>query len=123
MQGQPHQEHGLFDHVVCLSTFHFFSAIDLSLVLARIFQLAAVSVTLTVDEITDAYNDNLDKIGDSHMHSFNHMPELENMDFGPCGWILADRWRRIAWVSFHTGDEIYTNVLRFKRRNKQDDGK
>jgi hypothetical protein len=83
------------------------------------FQLAAVSVTLTVDEITDAYNKNLASRGFAHMQSFNHVQELEEIDFEPSGWILSDRWRSLAWISEHTSDEIYTNVFRYERKNKQ----
>ncbi|KFX89772.1 hypothetical protein V490_06815 [Pseudogymnoascus sp. VKM F-3557] len=106
------------DHIVCMGTLHFLSTYELSMVLSRSFQLARSSVTFSVEEIPQVYNDSLKAIGEQHMESLDHLAGVEA--FGtPVGWKLVDRWRRFGWKSPTTGAEVYTSVFRFEREDQE----
>ena len=103
-----------FDHVVSLSSLHFIDTVTLSLVLNRMFEIAEKSVTVTVDDIPDVYNENLVKRGHEHMQGWNHTKEVK--EFGvPKGWKVVQREWVFAWMSPMTGDKVYTTVWRWER--------
>ncbi|KAK6348280.1 hypothetical protein TWF718_006086 [Orbilia javanica] len=106
---------GDIDHVLCFSGFHFLSPEDFSFVLALCFTLAKKSITFSLDEITDIYNEAIAARGLSFAHSINHIATMEA--FGvPRGWRLAHRFRQFSWTSPTTEKhEIYTNYFRFER--------
>ncbi|KAK6334721.1 hypothetical protein TWF718_010168 [Orbilia javanica] len=101
------------DHIICLGAFHYLESNELSLVLSRMFQLAELSVTFTIDEIPDSYRESQSKRGREYMVGFNHLDEVERYGT-PVGWKLVDRWRYLGWTSPTTGDEVYSNVFRFE---------
>ena len=103
-----------FDHIISLSSLHFLDTSTLSLVLNRMFELAEKSVTITIDDIPDVYNEHLVKSGYEHMYSFNHTKEVE--EFGvPKGWKVVHQEYQYAWTSPTTGDGVYTTLWRFER--------
>jgi hypothetical protein len=102
------------DHVVCLSALHFLRPELFSFALVLFFARANKSITISVDEIPDTYNENLDKIGYAYMHSTNHISSIEA--FGePPGWKLTRSERSFSWTSHATGDDVYTTYFRFDR--------
>ncbi|KAL8659568.1 MAG: hypothetical protein Q9226_000349 [Calogaya cf. arnoldii] len=101
-----------YDHIVCLSALHFMTAPELSLVLARCFQLAQVSLTVSIDEIP--FNHIQGPPG-FFMESFSHVDEV--IAFGvPPGWKLICQQRKLAWVSPLCGDRIHTTILRYEKQ-------
>lgn len=109
---------GPVDHVVCFYALQFLDIIDLDFLLAFAFLNTAVSVTFSVDEIPEGYNDALRQRDMEHMVQHNHLKAVE--DFGvPHGWDLTFKRRFFAWKSYHTGHDIYTTVFRFDRRTRE----
>ncbi|KAK6511078.1 hypothetical protein TWF506_010159 [Arthrobotrys conoides] len=106
---------GDIDHIVCFSGCHFLSEEEFSFVLALCFILAKKSITFSVDEITDTYNEAIAKRGMSFAHSINHIANMKA--FGvPKGWRLARHHRQFSWTSPTTqNDDIYTNYFRFEK--------
>ncbi|KAL8851025.1 MAG: hypothetical protein Q9221_004015 [Calogaya cf. arnoldii] len=101
-----------YDHIVCLSVLHFMTAPELSLVLARCFQLAQVSLTVSIDEMPI---DHIQGPTGFFMESFNHVDEV--MAFGvPPRWKLVCQQRKLAWVSPLCGDRIHTTILRYEKQ-------
>ncbi|KAI4176565.1 MAG: hypothetical protein LQ343_000856 [Gyalolechia ehrenbergii] len=68
------------DHIVCLSVLHFMTAPELSLVLARSFQLAQVSLTVSIDEIP--FNRIQDQPG-CFMENFSRVDEVVAFSIPP----------------------------------------
>ncbi|KAJ5217942.1 uncharacterized protein N7498_000041 [Penicillium cinerascens] len=102
------------DHIVCFSAIHFLSPEEFAFLLVSCFVIARKSITIGVDEIPDVYNENLHQRGDSFMHSYNHLQNLEA--FGkPRGWSLVSRQRQYGWNSPATKDNVYTSTFRFER--------
>ncbi|KAE8351972.1 hypothetical protein BDV28DRAFT_136002 [Aspergillus coremiiformis] len=102
------------DHVICMGALQYLDANELSLVFSRVFQLARRSFTFSADEIPESYNDAQRRRGRAHMHSIDHLAEIEAYGI-PVGWKMTDRWRRIGWKSPTSGDEVYTTIFRFER--------
>ncbi|KAK6497790.1 hypothetical protein TWF481_012193 [Arthrobotrys musiformis] len=102
------------DHIVCISAFHFLDINELYLVLSRVFQLARLSVTFTIDEIPKSYEKiQRDKSRD-YMCGFNHSDEMDRYG-APVGWKLVDRWRYVGWkVPTAGAEEVYSNIFRFE---------
>lgn len=102
------------DHVVCFSAIHFLSPERFSLALVLCFALANKSINISIDEIPDAYNETIVEMGAPHMHSVNHMANMES--FGePSGWRLTKSERRFSWTSLKTRHDVYTTYFRFDR--------
>ena len=102
-----------FDHIVCITSLQYLDEATLSAVLARMFFVAQKSVTITIDEVPEAYNESLEKKGLKHMVVRNHIPQLNS--FGvPRGWRVACRRREFAWTSPHTGHDVYITTFRFE---------
>ncbi|KFG87190.1 2-C-methyl-D-erythritol 2,4-cyclodiphosphate synthase [Metarhizium anisopliae] len=102
------------DHITCLSSMHFLRPEMFSFVMVLCFTLANKSVTISVDEIPDVYNEKLKKLGHDCMHSTNHLASMESF-CEPKGWRLECRERQYSWTSPATGDRIYTTYFRFER--------
>ncbi|CAL8574331.1 hypothetical protein XPA_000294 [Xanthoria parietina] len=108
-----------YDHIVCLSVLHFLTAPELSLVLARCFQLARLSLTVSMDEVPNNQAQGPDIPAGLSMESFSHIDEA--MAFGiPPGWQLVCRKRRLTCVSPLCGDRIHTTVLRYEKLKRSD---
>ena len=108
-----------YDHIVCLSALHFLTAPELSLVLARCFQLARLSLTVSMDEVPNNQAQGPDIPAGLSMESFSHIDEA--MAFGiPPGWQLVCRKRRLTCVSPLCGDRIHTTVLRYEKLKRSD---
>jgi SAM-dependent methyltransferase len=104
------------DHIVCFGAVHFLSPEEFSFFLVQCFVIANKSITIAVDEIPDSYNKHLRERGLSHMHSINHLANIEA--FGkPRGWRLVGRQRHFSWTSPTTGDDVYSTFFRFERVN------
>ncbi|OGM49537.1 hypothetical protein ABOM_001684 [Aspergillus bombycis] len=114
-------DYGEVDHIVCLSAIHFLSPEEFTFVLVLCFLVARRSITVSVDEIPDGYNEKLKALGDHHMHSTNHLANMEL--FGePHGWTLVARQREFAWKSFTTGHEVWSTYYRFEKVEDDDSG-
>lgn len=106
-----------FDHVVAMDSMHFLDPDTFLLVMCRVFELARISVTLSLGEFTNDYNQALLDRGMPFMHSFNHVQGLEA--FGvPKGWKLVYQKRHFAWVSPHTHQSIFATIFRFERQDE-----
>ncbi|KAK2606443.1 hypothetical protein QQS21_003136 [Conoideocrella luteorostrata] len=102
------------DHIVCFSAIHFLRPELFSFILVLCFIVANKSITLSVDEIPDEFNEVVTKKGLGHMHSTNHLSSMKA--FGePKGWHLVRSERQFSWKSPHTGVEVYTTYFRFER--------
>lgn len=102
------------DHIVSFTAIHFLRPEVFSFFMALCFALANKSITVTVDEIPDHYNETLIKMGYAHMYSNNHLKAMEA--FGePPGWRLERGKSQFSWTSPTTGDDIYSTCFRFER--------
>ncbi|WEW56108.1 hypothetical protein PRK78_001543 [Emydomyces testavorans] len=110
---------GGVDHVVAMSVLHHLTPEELTFVLVRCFQLAKKSITLTVDEIPDEYNQVLHKRGLPHMHSNDQLKNVKAMG-EPAGWRLSYLRRQFGWTSPATGVQVYVTVFHFERYEKED---
>ena len=107
------------DHIVSFYALQFLDPVDMDFVLVSAFLTASCSVTISVDEIPEAYNDALRQNGYAHMAQWDHVQTVET--FGvPRGWRLISQERFFAWKSWHTGHEVYTTVFRFERHRSGD---
>jgi hypothetical protein len=111
---------GGVDHIVSLSALLHLTPEELTFVLVRCFQLARKSITITVDEIPDEYNEALRKQGLTHMHSENHIKNVKAMGEPP-GWRLAYLCRQFGRVSPATKVKVYTTVFHFDRFQEEPD--
>ncbi|CAG8168724.1 unnamed protein product [Penicillium nalgiovense] len=109
-----YSRHGEVDHVVSFGALHFLSPEEFASFFVQCFIIANKSITVSVDEIPDSYNEHLHEKGLSYMHSTNHLGNMEA--FGePQGWKLVSRQRHYSWTSPTTGDDIYSTFFRFGR--------
>ncbi|KAL3692726.1 hypothetical protein R1sor_006377 [Riccia sorocarpa] len=108
---------GPYDHIVSLSTLHFIPPLQLSVVLARFFQLARKSVTFTVDTLTESYNKHLEERGVPEMCGWDHTAKVEKfVKHLPPGWkIVEGHGLGLKWKSHHTEDVIQMLVYRFEK--------
>ncbi|OJJ36324.1 hypothetical protein ASPWEDRAFT_737094 [Aspergillus wentii DTO 134E9] len=105
---------GRIDHVVSWYALQFLDEVDLNFALTTCFINATQSITFSIDEIPDKYNEDIKEAGDAHMVQFNHVAAVER--FGvPHGWRLAHRRRQFAWKSAHTKYDVYSTVFRYER--------
>lgn len=102
------------DHIVSVSALHHLTPEELSFVLVRCFQLAKKSITLSIDEIPDKYNQVLRSRGLPHMHSNDHVKNVKAMG-EPDGWRLSYLRRQFGWKSPATGVQVYVTVFHFER--------
>ncbi|KAG5973413.1 hypothetical protein E4U58_005146 [Claviceps cyperi] len=103
------------DHVVCSSALQHIEPEMFSFIMVLLFFRASKSITLSVEEIPDVYNENLVKAGHikagSMASSSHHMVAIGV--FGvPEGLVFS-------WASPKTGDRIYSTYYRLER---SDDG-
>lgn len=107
------------DHVVSFFALQFLDPVDMDFMLTSAFLTANRSVTISVDEIPESYNEALRQSGNGHMAQWDNVGVVET--FGvPRGWTLSSQQRHFAWKSFHTGHEVYTTVFRFERHGPGD---
>lgn len=104
-----------YDHIICLSVLHFLSAPELSLVLARCFQLAQQSLTVSIEEIITISSQNPHGPAGLIVKGFNHLDEVIAFGVAP-GWELARRKRKLACVSPLCGEQMHTTILRYEKR-------
>ncbi|KAG6107687.1 hypothetical protein E4U14_004070 [Claviceps sp. LM454 group G7] len=102
------------DHVICSSVLHLVGPEMFTFIVVLLFVLANKSITLSVDEISDVYNENLVKAGLKVLYSFDHVARMEAVG-APEGWRLVSKERVFSWASPKTGDRIYSTYFRFER--------
>ncbi|KAG6256289.1 hypothetical protein E4U24_005744 [Claviceps purpurea] len=112
------------DHVVCSSALQHIEPEMFSFVMVLVFLRASKSITLSVEEIPDVYNENLIKTGHikagSMAPSSNHVGAMEAFGVPEgLGWRLVSKERVFSWASPKTGDRINSTYFRFER---SDDG-
>jgi SAM-dependent methyltransferase len=108
------------DHIVCFSALHLLRPEIFAFVLVLCFTLAKKSISISIDEITDVYNENMEKTGLGFMYSRNHLAGMLAFREPP-NWRLTKRTRQYSWSSAATGDEIYTTYFRFDRIGESQD--
>ncbi|KAF8736281.1 hypothetical protein AX14_000500 [Amanita brunnescens Koide BX004] len=108
---------GPFDHIISFATLCYTSPEDFSLIMTRSFQLARKSIAVTIDEITDAYNQRLREKDDPNMTGHNHKAEMEKTFCNPppAGWKLSETFRQFGWSSPHVQSDIYVTAYIFER--------
>lgn len=110
---------GSFDHIGCVSSLYFLTPLDFTLSMVCMFLQARKSVVVTLDEVPDEYNRRIRNLDASQscMIGYNHVPLMENTFCNPPprGWKLAERYRRFAWKSPHTGVEVFMTGYVFLR--------
>ncbi|KAF7159641.1 hypothetical protein CNMCM5623_005021 [Aspergillus felis] len=108
------------DHIVCFTAIHFLRPEIFAFVLVLCFTLAKKSITISVDEIPEVYNEKLEKMNVGYMHSWNHLASI--LAFGePPNWRLTKSARQYSRTSPATGDDIYTTYFRFDRVGETQD--
>ncbi|GIK04311.1 hypothetical protein Aspvir_008390 [Aspergillus viridinutans] len=108
------------DHIVCFSAIHFLRPEIFAFVLVLSFTLARKSITISVDEIPEVYNEKLEEMNVGHMHSWNHLASI--LAFGePPNWCLTKSTRQYSWTSPTTGCDVYPNYFRFDRVGESQD--
>ncbi|KAG6046864.1 hypothetical protein E4U39_000987 [Claviceps sp. Clav50 group G5] len=112
------------DHLVCSSALQHIEPEMFSFVMVLFFLRASKSITLSVEDIPDVYNENLIKLGHikaGHMApSSNHVGAMEAFGVPEgLGWRLVSKKRVFSWASPKTGDRIHSTYFRFER---SDDG-
>jgi hypothetical protein len=109
-----------FDHVVPLFSLQSVDKLDIALVISAMFFQARRSVTITIDEIPDDYNEDLRKRGDTHMVQTNHIATMSR--FEPAfGWRLVQKRRTLAWTFPHIGVGVYATILRWEACDETSD--
>jgi SAM-dependent methyltransferase len=108
---------GPFDHIVSFGTLCYASPEDFSLIMARSFQLARKSIAVTIDEITDEYNQRLRELNDPNMTGYNNKAEMEKTFCNPppAGWKLSETFREFGWSSPHVQSDIFVTSYIFER--------
>ncbi|KAL5362438.1 hypothetical protein BJX96DRAFT_177151 [Aspergillus floccosus] len=109
-----HFAQGEVDHIVCFSAVYHLSPEEFAFLLVSCFVVATKSITIGVDEIPDVYNETHHKTGNSFMHSFNHLKNMEALGT-PRGWSLVKRQRQYGWSSPSIKDDVYITTFRFER--------
>ncbi|KAG6065911.1 hypothetical protein E4U32_006824 [Claviceps aff. humidiphila group G2b] len=115
------------DHVVCSSALQHIEPEMFSFIMVLFFLRASKSITLSVEEIPDVYNENLIKAGHIKAGSMapnsNHVGAMEAFGVPEgLGWRLVSKERVFSWASPKTGDRIYSTYYRFERTQRSDDG-
>ncbi|KAI1932871.1 hypothetical protein LOZ58_001813 [Ophidiomyces ophidiicola] len=105
---------GGVDHIVAMSMLHHLTPEDVTFVLVRCFQLAKKTITFTIDEIPDEYNEALLKRGLPHMHSNDHIKNVKSLG-EPMGWRLSYLRRQLGWKSPATGVQVFITIFHFER--------
>ncbi|KAG6119749.1 hypothetical protein E4U13_007346 [Claviceps humidiphila] len=112
------------DHVVCSSALQHIEPEMFSFIMVLLFVRARKSITLSVEDIPDVYNEKLLKAGlikaGAMAPSSNHLGAMEAFGVPErLGWQLVSKERVFSWASPKTGDRIYATWFRFERA---DDG-
>ncbi|KAG6138194.1 hypothetical protein E4U28_004293 [Claviceps purpurea] len=112
------------DHVVCSSALQHIEPEMFSFIMVLIFVRASKSITLSVEDIPDAYNEKLLKAGHikagSMALSSNHLGAMEAFGVPEgLGWQLVSKERVFSWASPKTGDRIYATWFRFERADDE----
>ena len=102
------------DHIVCFSAIHFLQGPEFALFMVLCFALANESITISVDDIPDVYNEHLDSLGESFMRSTSHLDQMDGFDI-PRGWRLIRGEKKYSWTSGATGLDVDSVMFRFER--------
>ncbi|KAG6207590.1 hypothetical protein E4U35_000829 [Claviceps purpurea] len=112
------------DHVVCSSALQHIEPEMFSFIMVLLFIRASKSITLSVEDIPDVYNENLLKAGyikaGCMAPSINHLGAMEAFGVPEgLGWQLVSKERVFSWASPKTGDRIYATWFRFERADDE----
>ncbi|RLL99262.1 hypothetical protein CFD26_106825 [Aspergillus turcosus] len=102
---------GEHDHITCFGALHFLDTVHLNAVLARMFMLARKSVTFEIDDLDEAYIQEIkQKHGDLTFNA-NHVQAVE--EFGiPKGWKRVYNERQFLYSSPTTKTDVYGYAMR-----------
>ncbi len=106
-----------FDHILSIGCLLFLNKVVFQMTLNLMFEMATKSITITIDEIPDEYNEILVKMGYGFMYSYNHKCVLDTFKV-PDKWILTYNKRQHMWRSLTTGIDVYGSLLRFETNPK-----
>ncbi|CAF3572513.1 unnamed protein product [Rotaria sp. Silwood1] len=107
-----------FDHIISYGCLLFLNNAVFKETLSRMFEIAKRSITITVEEIPDEYNEILIKKGHETIYSYNNKCVIDGFDV-PDQWVLAYSKRGHMWSSPLTGVDIYGSVIRFENCSKK----
>ncbi|CAG8836005.1 41821_t:CDS:1 [Gigaspora margarita] len=104
-------ENKKFDHVISLGAiFHLPNDIFTNF-LSSLFEIAEKSITLEIDEITDEFLANVEKIQNFQASFFNNTPIVERFHL-PNNWKIVLKEKNYMWTSPTTKDKIYRIFVR-----------
>ncbi|KAL1925120.1 uncharacterized protein VTP21DRAFT_3 [Calcarisporiella thermophila] len=107
-------KHRKIDHVVSTGALHFLNNDVFKSTLMRLFEIADKSITLSIEDIPEEYNQNLIRLGVASMYSYNNTFVAENIII-PKDWERVHREYTYMWKSPATGNNIYGTIFRFER--------
>ena len=106
-----------FDHVLSIGCLHFLNNVVFEEVIRRLFEIARKSITISIEEIPDVYNEMLIKKGCHCIYSYNNKSVIDDFNI-PENWILAHSEHNLMWCSPTTGINIHGLILRFESNQK-----
>ncbi|KAF7591959.1 hypothetical protein BBP40_000867 [Aspergillus hancockii] len=108
-----------FDHIVSVGVLCYVTPEEFSLIMAKSFQLARKTISVTLDEVTEHQNNRLREmeLPHSHMTGYNHVSEMERTfcNPAPVGWNLIEKFRQFGWSPFTTGVDTYMTAYVFEQ--------
>ncbi|KAL4902023.1 hypothetical protein BDW74DRAFT_169773 [Aspergillus multicolor] len=102
------------DHIVCFSALHFLRPELFTFFMALALTVARRSVTVSIDEVPESYNEQLSRLDQPYLHSYNHVDKVK-LFAGVPGWTMVRGERVLSWRTVRTVEEIYTTFFRFER--------
>ncbi|CAG8708349.1 13370_t:CDS:1 [Racocetra persica] len=103
-----------FDHIISLGAIYHLSNDIFTNFLPSLFEIAEKSVTLQIDEITDEFLANIEKIQNFRAPFFNNTPIIERFHL-PKNWKIVHKEKHYLWTSPTTKDEIYGIFIRYEK--------
>ncbi len=104
-----------YDHIVTSGALLYCCNRNFEKIFSIMFNLATISITLTVEDLPDDYISESKKT--YNMTCFNHTKAIENLDI-PLDWTLVHKKRDFLWKSPKMGSLIFGTVLRYERNLK-----
>ncbi|GIJ89500.1 hypothetical protein Asppvi_008442 [Aspergillus pseudoviridinutans] len=105
---------GEHDHITCFGALHFLDTVHFNAVLARMFMLARKSVTFEVDDLDDAYIQEIKRKHGDMTFNANHVQAVA--EFGiPKGWKRVYNERHFLYSSPTTKTDVYGYAMRYEK--------
>lgn len=105
-----------YDHIISLAAVCFLPNNVFDDFLTSLFVMANKSITLEVDEITNQFLANLEKVLKFQSPLYNNVPIIEKFNL-PSGWKIVHEERKHMWISPTTGDKVDGILIRYEKGN------